>query len=580
MLLEPYPYVLLAMLVGLALALALASIERRTLSRVRFDALWQRRGRRAAIAGALLLAAGCFSVTLALAWKYYGFTPHYPDEVMYGFQAKMLAAGRLTTRIYGPSDAYFIDTIKPSFIDDIGEWATFYPFGHPLALAVGAFFGLIWLVPPLIGAGTVGLTFVLGRRFWGPLAGLAAALMMAISPFVWMQSGNLLSHNTGTLYILLSLLFIVKRDRPLLYGALAGLFFGLGVNTRPLNMAFLVLPFGTLMLAYLWQDRREPRPWLKHTGAFVTVVLLLVVAMFAYNWGVTGTFETTYSGGTGGDASELYGFRDGHTIDIGIRNMQALLSTLLLVITGWPTYVGLAFVMLPFLLGTRNRWDYFVLACALIQMLAYAGYRFSGVFEGPRYWYEAMPFLALLAGRGAVLVAELLNTASGFLLEHLPRGRPRADVRLTGHLLVGGLLAVLIVAGTGGWLFGWNKVQDSPNVPYRAYAMDGVFGIDTRLKTVANKMDLDNALVLVQPCGVFQSTHCLASVFLRNNVDFDGDVVWLLYVEDEVEETIAAFPGRTVYVAKWDPPSVELLKDQPGVRSLSSNGAELVTAGH
>jgi hypothetical protein len=213
-------------------------------------------------------------------------------------------------------------------------------------------------------------------------------------------------------------------------------------------------------------------------------------------------------------------------------------------------------------------------------MLAYAGYRFSGVFEGPRYWYEAMPFLALLAGRGAVLVAELLNTASGFLLEHLPRGRPRADVRLTGHLLVGGLLAVLIVAGTGGWLFGWNKVQDSPNVPYRAYAMDGVFGIDTRLKTVANKMDLDNALVLVQPCGVFQSTHCLASVFLRNNVDFDGDVVWLLYVEDEVEETIAAFPGRTVYVAKWDPPSVELLKDQPGVRSLSSNGAELVTAGH
>jgi hypothetical protein len=67
MLLEPYPYILLAMLVGLVLALALASIERRTLSRVRFDALWQRRWRRAAIAGALLLAAGCFSVTFSLA---------------------------------------------------------------------------------------------------------------------------------------------------------------------------------------------------------------------------------------------------------------------------------------------------------------------------------------------------------------------------------------------------------------------------------------------------------------------------------------------------------------------------------
>ena len=35
-------------------------------------------------------------------------------------------------------------------------------------------------------------------------------------------------------------------------------------------------------------------------------------------------------------------------------------------ITGWPAYVGLAFVLAPFLLGTRNRWDYFCLACALL----------------------------------------------------------------------------------------------------------------------------------------------------------------------------------------------------------------------
>lgn len=552
MALEPYPYILLALIAGSVLAVLIATVEGPVVRAAGRAWRWQRWNRTVAVAAACGLAAACFGVTVALAHEYYGPVPHYPDEVMYGFQAKMIAAGRFTTEIFGPSDAYFIETIKPSFIDEIGEWATFYPFGHPLALAIGALFGVMWFLPPLIGAGTVLLTFFLGRHFWGSWAGLAAALMMAISPFVWMQSGNLLSHNTGTFYILMSLLFIVKRDRALLYGALAGLFFGLGINTRPLNMVALVFPFGALMLAYLYQTRTRPRPWLLHTVAFVCVTLVLVAAMFAYNWQVTGTFETTYSGGTGGNASELYGFTEGHSVGIGIRNMQALLSTLLMVITGWPIWVGLAFVFMPFLLGTRDRWDYFVLSCALVQILAYAGYRFSGVFEGPRYWYETMPFLALLAGRGIVLSAAALNQASAWVLSRLRR-RQVPQPRLAGSLLVGALLACLIGWGTGGWLFGWNQEQDSPNVPYQAEEMDGVFGVDDRLASLADNMDLQNALVLVKPCGFFRSSHCFGSVFLRNNVDFDGDVVWLYYVEDQVEETIEAFPGRDVYVATWSP---------------------------
>ena len=81
---------------------------------------------------------------------------------------------------------------------------------------------------------------------------------------------------------------------------------------------------------------------------------------------------------------------------------------------------------------------------------------------------------------------------------------------------------------------------------------DGVFGVDTRLDRLADRTHLENALVLVEPCTFFQSSHCYATVFLRNSIDFDGEAVWARYIAGENEKTIAAFPGRQVYVASWD----------------------------
>jgi hypothetical protein len=315
-------------------------------------------------------------------------------------------------------------------------------------------------------------------------------------------------------------------------------------------MVALVAPFGVLMLSYLFWQGEDRKRWLLHTGAFVALALLLVVAMFGYNYGVTGTFESTYEGGAGGDTSQLYGFRDGHTLDIGIRNEQAQLTMLLLVFNAWPGFAGIILVLAPFLLGSRNRWDYFVLACALLPILAYTGYRYSGGYEGPRYWYEAMPFLVLLSARGIEMLGALLGAWAG-RLRRLGSGGGRERL-VVGSLLVYGAVAALVIWGSGGWLFGWNAFQESPNLPYRASAIDGVFGVDTRLDDLARETDLDNALVLVEPCGFFRSSHCYGSVFLRNSIDFDGDVVWALYIEDENEKTIAAFPGREVYVASWD----------------------------
>jgi hypothetical protein len=201
-------------------------------------------------------------------------------------------------------------------------------------------------------------------------------------------------------------------------------------------------------------------------------------------------------------------------------------------------------------MGTRNRWDYFFLACAALPILAYTGYRYSGGYEGPRYWYEAMPFLVLLSARGMEIAGARLSDWAGRLRQLITRTEGQG--LFAGTSLVYVVVAALVIWGSGGWLFGWNAVQSSPNLPYRASAIDGVFGVDTRLDRLASQTDLENALVLVEPCGFFRSSHCYGSVFLRNSIDFDGSVVWARYIEGENAATIAAFPGRDVYVASWD----------------------------
>ena len=563
MLTRPYPYVLAVLALGLLLTLLLAPLSRfvaaaaSTLARARFANLpWD-------VLAAAGGAAASFMVTLYVQVRYYGKVPHVPDEVSYLFQAHLLTAGKVS-QVMPPVREFFYFYWPPFLYEDGERWASAYPFGHPLAMALGVLFGAAWVMPSLIGAGNVALTYALGRRFFNARVGLAAAALLALSPFFIMQASSFMSHNTGAFYILASMFFVIKRDRPLPYGLLAGLFYGIAVNTRPFNMVALTPLFAVLLLYYIW-PRDGRRQALKHTGAFIPGALLMGLAMLAYNYGITGDpLRAAYGGG---DTSEV-GFHSGHDLDVGMRNQQAQLVNLLLVFNGWPAYVGLAFVLLPFLLGTRNKWDYFCLAAAMLPIGAYILYRFSGIYEGPRYWFESVPFLVLLSARGAELAGRLLAEAASLLWSRL--GRPLRPAYWAGGLLVYGLMLAFAAEGSASWLLNRKAPEDSWNVPYQASAVTGVFGVDDRLDKLANEVELHNALVLVMPCSFFESNHCYGSVFLRNMPDFDGDVVWARYIEGRNNEIIAAYPGREVYVAQWDPvasieryrPEVEVRQDQ------------------
>jgi hypothetical protein len=113
------------------------------------------------------------------------------------------------------------------------------------------------------------------------------------------------------------------------------------------------------------------------------------------------------------DPSDRFGFGDGigfhtrHTLAAGLANTDELLTLLQFDALGWPPLFLFGLIGLPFLVGRARAWDYVALGGLLAFVLAYIGYFYHGIALGPRYYFEAMPWLLLLAGRGAQVLGEL-----------------------------------------------------------------------------------------------------------------------------------------------------------------------------
>jgi hypothetical protein len=555
-----YPLPLLALAVGALAAVLLALLERTILQPLPSigrqiqnravppwirGAIWP--------AGLLAVALAAFGATAHIMWHYYDHVPHTPDEASFVFQAQLFAAGRLTSAIPTVSEAFHI--LEPNWLYERGgRWSTMYPLGHSVALVPGVAAGAVWLMPPLLGGASVALIGLIGRRLHDPMTGLLAAVLLAASPFFLMQSSNFFSHISWVFYVLMSFFLLLQRQRIWLFGALAGIFFGLAVNTRVLEAIALILPFAVALAWPLVRQETRMEAAARCLG-FLAGGVFAASLMLISNVVLTGDpLGFAYADWSDANNFNSLGFQNGHTLSGALRDMQATLMALILVLNGWPAVVGLALVVLPFLLGSRNAWDYFCLACAVLVTGAYVIYPGIGFYEGPRYYFQAVPFLMLLSARGAVLAAGLIGAAATTLRTELTGDlRP---ARWAGAAVVTPFLLFLIADGTGGWLFGWNKnwvSADVPEVQSDVNDLHDIWGLNNRLLNLAAEMDIkENALVLVRPCA-YSFHSCYDTVFNQNSVDFDGDVVWAHYVPELNERLIAAYPGRNVYVANWDP---------------------------
>ncbi len=497
-----------------------------------------------ALALLTVIVGHSFSTALVLMYSYNSHIPHVPDEVSYLFQARVFASGHLAAPAPPVPDSF--DFFNPNLVDIVdGAWASVYPFGHSLALALGIRVGAVWLVPPLIGAACVVVTFALARTLYNIRTALLAALLLGTSPFFLMTASNFMAHNTAAFYMLAAMLcFAIARRRPVLLPLLAGIFFGLLVNTRPLTGLALTPALTLALIPWVLRARTDAAAR-RSIAALAVGGLVMAGALLLYNHATLGdafAVSDTQSN------PETVGFSGKHSVASGIANEQTQLGLLLLVFQGWPSYFGLIFVLAPFLLGSRRGADWLLLLGCVCIMGSYTLYYADGITHGPRYWYETLPILVVLTARGAdrlaTVAAEGMLTLRQRIFPAHAAAKPALAVAV-GIVYAAAALPALV----GG--FRWLRTNDVPwkvdAMPSNANQLRRFNKVDETLLRGAQGADLHNALLLTTGETCYDWP-CYASLFWLNAPRLDGDVVYARDLPSRNLALFAAFPDRKVYV--------------------------------
>jgi hypothetical protein len=342
---------------------------------------------------ALVLLAGWLAAAVWVTVALYHQLPHVLDAISYVFQASVFRTGQLSL---AAPDA-ILNVRGPFQVVYDGRWFSQYPPGAPAAYALGGVFGLAWLVGPLAGACLIGATAWVARALYGPGIGLLTLALGVLSPFILFQAGSFLSHPIAGAALAAALLCLVRaeRDASDRWYELSGACLGFAFLTREAAALLFAVPLVGLLVY-----QRQPRALaLLLLGALPFGVLYL-----AYNAALTGSPlllpRTIF------DGRDRFGFGDGigfygrHTPAAGLVVADELLNLLQFDLFGWPPPVALGLLGLPFLLRRPSRWDVVAGSGALLFVIGHMLYFANGVALGPRYYYEALPWLLLLAARG------------------------------------------------------------------------------------------------------------------------------------------------------------------------------------
>jgi 4-amino-4-deoxy-L-arabinose transferase-like glycosyltransferase len=425
---------------------------------------------------AVLLFVATTGLALFFGWRLFHWQPVTIDELSQRWQASLLTAGRLSAR----SEAHgeFFSTMQTAELG--GRWFSHFAIGGPALLSVGLLVGAPWLVNPLL----VGVAAVAVYRFAAAttdeLHGRAAAILLALSPFVMFIAASQLDH-VGVLAAvwiaiaaLPSWLASERTAQATRAAAVIGAALGVAAVIRPYDAALVSLVVALFQLRCAWRRR----PLLRSLVVQVLVGTVPVLVLLLVNRATTGhpfTFAYDVLNGPehrpGFHMSPL-GFE--HTPRHGLYLVSSYLMRLNIALLGWPV-PALALVVAT--LGWQRqatRWDHLLLAILGVVLLGYAYYWGEGSFQGPRFLYVVAPVLLILTARLPAVLLDRVN---------------RPSARMAVGLLVPLWLAVAWLSPSStSQAFGvWSLSE-------RARQHDSV---TTLITAAAAERHLDNAVVFV-----------------------------------------------------------------------------------
>jgi hypothetical protein len=320
--------------------------------------------------------------------------PNSSDEYVYVYQAKTLSHGKLWQEAHPIEKSFEFNHIATKDGINVGR----FPMGWPLILSFFLILGIPGaLVNPILAIVTLFVFYSLAKRLYGPRVAGWSLLFLSASGFFLFNSSSFFSHTSCLLETLVFVycIHLYQENQKAKYGLLAGVALGLIMLIRYYTAFLLFIPFFLLLL---YQYR------LKAIRLFVLVglgALPLMIAFLWYNYAITGNPLTPVT--VWGYQHEGLGFINGHTFMGGIEHIVRRFA----MFCYWssPVFLILYFVFLwKKIFNPEERLmvpeDYFFIAF-IIGYFFY--YEIGGNQYGPRFYFEAFPFLILLVVRKVLL---------------------------------------------------------------------------------------------------------------------------------------------------------------------------------
>jgi uncharacterized membrane protein len=488
--------------------------------------------------GAGVAAAIALLLSVWVGQVVYEGLPHIEDDFSNLWAAHVFAQGHAALPTPPDKNSFLV----PFVVDYNGLRFSKYPPGWPAALSLGVRFEADGLVNPILACLAVWLTFRLGSKIAGAWIGLLAAVLLMISPMFVMISGSLLSHG---LSLFLSLAFILawidlfiaadtssSTDHPpaAILVLVAGASLGLLALTRPLTAVGVALPFAVHAIWILLRGRPAARKQLLGLGGLALAVAALLPV---WQWSLTGDpwlnlYTLWWPYDRLGFGPGIGVTSTGHNLSLAYSNARFSLRAGMHDLFGWP-YIS--WIFLPFGLFSLHKSSRAWLAFAVLPglLLAYSFYWIGSWLYGPRYYYEALPGLAIVSAAGISFIGGW-SVKAGLLI-----GVRRRAVTA----LLAGLIAVDLVF----------------YLPARLASMRHLYGISRQALAPIEAANLGRALIVVHP--EHHWTEYGALLTLAPPFSSTDEILLTIFLGGDQDGELARdFPDRILYHYFTSEPSI------------------------
>jgi hypothetical protein len=344
-------------------------------------------GRRAAARldgrAAIVACVGLLAILLAVAFFVFDTFANSADEYALVLQAETFTGFRLWVDPPPLRDAFRL--IR--FIDTDTQWISAYYPGWPAVMAAGKLVGLpLWTMSPIIGVLLLVVYYVLAKEVVGKDWAALASLAVVSSAFFLLNLATYFPHGFATLCgaaFVLAGLRCLERDQAR-WALAAGASIGFLGVARPFNAAIFAAPFVVALLL-------KPRLW-RHLIWFGLAGVPFFLAFTGYNAAVTGNplqaVQSSLQGEPFGESVSALAFTFWRAVRLTVWS-SPVLQPAWLVAFGW--------------LAWKRRLDFsdFIFPATVGAFLFYGGD--GGLQYGPRYLFEAWPFMVLTAVKALAL---------------------------------------------------------------------------------------------------------------------------------------------------------------------------------